>query len=149
MDSAFLHARALFEFFVQRTTNNHHGCNEFLGLGAVLTYSNYDNWRRPLHSFLMHAQDRSNPVPLMSRSGVTEDLNQMPVDFAHEILELWKEFERMLAKSSVPQVQELMKLARAKRQEAVKGAESVIDSCVAQQHAKQKGQLLKPVFVFD
>ena len=73
----------------------------------------------------------------------------MPVDFAHEILELWKEFERMLAKSSVPQVQELMKLARAKRQEAVKGAESVIDSCVAQQHAKQKGQLLKPVFVFD
>jgi len=148
MDSVFLHARTLFEFFVQPTNNNHYGANDYLG--TVLMSDNYTNdWSGPLHNSLMHAQDRSRPVPLMSCSGVKKDLNQMPVDFAHEILKLWKEFEGMLAKSSVPQIQELARLAREKREEAIKGAECVVDSRVAQQHAKERGQLLKAVFVFD
>jgi hypothetical protein len=149
MDSAVLHARVLFEFFVQATTNNHYGSNEFLGHGAVLTSSNYDNWRGPLHSFLMHAQDRSNPVPLISSSGVSKHLNQMPVDFAQEILKLWKEFERMLDASSVGRGQELKAIAREKREEAIEAAQCAVNSTVAQKHAEEKGLLLKSVFVFD
>src|SRR5258707_8346556 len=58
MDSAFLHARALFEFFVQQPTKNHVSSSGFLG--TVLNSSSYENdWKRPLHTFLMHAQDRS------------------------------------------------------------------------------------------
>ena len=68
LDSACLHARTLVEFFVQSTTNNYYGANEFLGRPLVSScYTN--NWIGPLHSFLMHAQDRSHPVPLVS-SGV-------------------------------------------------------------------------------
>jgi hypothetical protein len=149
MDSAFLHARVLFEFFVTKTTNNHYGADEFLGRGIVLKSNSYETkWSGPLHAFLMHAQDRSRPVPLES-SGVKKDLNQMPVDFAHEILRLWKEFEELLFQSSVPEHQELAKLARDKRQEAIKVAECVVNAPTAQQHATDKSQLLKPVFVFN
>src|SRR5437660_6904924 len=70
MDSAFLHARVLFEFFVHATTDNYYGSNEFLGHSAVLNSDSYtNNWKDPLHKFLMHAQDRSRPTPLKS-SGV-------------------------------------------------------------------------------
>lgn len=149
MDSAFVHARVLFEFFVKKTNDNHYGMDGIVGGGTGLKSNSYENgWSGPLHAFLMHAQDRSKPVPLES-SGVKKDLNQMPVDFAHEILRLWKEFEGMLAKSSIPQIQELANLAREKRQEAIKGAECIVNSPVAQQHATERSQLLKPVFVFD
>jgi hypothetical protein len=147
MDSAFLHARTLFEFFVQPTNRNHYGANDYLG--TVLMSDSYTNdWSDPLHNSLVHAQDRSKPVPLES-SGVKKDLNKMPVDSAHEILKLWKEFEGMLAKSSVPQIQELARLAREKRKEAIDGAECVVNSTVALDHAEEKGMRLKPVFVFE
>jgi hypothetical protein len=149
MDSAFLHARALFEFFVQPTNDNHYGSNEFLGRGAVLISSSYvDDWKGPLHRYLMHAQDRSCPAPLKS-SGVEKDLNKMPVDFAHEILKLWKEFEERLGGSSDAGDQKLQELGREKRKEAIRGANCVVNSTVAQQHAKERGQQLKPVFVFE
>lgn len=145
MDSAFLHARALFEFFVKQ--KNHHSSSEFLG--TVLNSSSYENdWKRPLHTFLMHAGDRSRPAPLNS-SGVKKDLNRMPVDFALEILKLWKEFEEGLGRSSETGDQELRELARQKRKEAIRGADCVLNSTVAQQHAKEKGQQLNPVFVFE
>jgi hypothetical protein len=148
MDSASLHARALFEFFVQPTNNNHYGANEFLGNDTVLRSDSYTNdWKGHLHASIMHAQDRSHPAPLKS-SDVAKDLNQMPVDFAREILKLWKEFEGRLGKSNDPGDQELQKLACAKRKEAIENAECVVKSTVAQQHAGQKRQLLMPVFVF-
>jgi hypothetical protein len=73
----------------------------------------------------------------------------MPVDFAIEILTCWKEFERLLANSGDPQIQTLASLAREKRRDAIKSAECVANSPVAQQHAKERGQPLKPVFAFD
>jgi hypothetical protein len=146
MDSAFVHARALFEFFVQSTNDNHYGSNEFLG--SVLKSDSYTNdWRGPLHSFLMHAQDRSRPAPLKS-SGVEKDLNKMPIDFAREILKLWEEFEGRLGKSNERGDRELQKLAREKRKEAIEKAQCAVNSTVAQQHAGERHQLLKPVFVF-
>jgi hypothetical protein len=148
MDSAFLHARALFEFFVQPTNDNHYGSNEFLGLSTVLNSNSYVNeWRGPLHAFLMHAQDRSRPVSLKS-SGVEKDLNQMPVDFAREILKLWEEFEGELGKSNDSGDLNLQELAREKRKEAIEKAQCAVNSTIAQQHARERDQVLKPVFVF-
>ena len=146
MDSAFLHARTLFEFFTKETGKNYYGADAFLGPGAVLASSSYTSgWVAPLHSHAMHAQCRSSSVPLNS-FGVAKDLNQMPVDFAREILRLWKEFELMLGKSSDPHAQGLGQLARDKQEEAIKSAECVVNSTVAQRSAGDKHQLLKPVF---
>jgi len=150
MDSAFLHARALFEFFVQPTGGNYYSVEQFVG--APLTSSDYKDdktgWKGPLHAHLMHAQDRSKPRKLQSPDG-PKDLNEMPVYFAHEILRLWKEFEQELGKSNKPQDQKLQALAREKRGEAIDGAQCVVDSEVARQHAKAKNQSLKPVFIFS
>src|SRR5579863_1479802 len=145
MDSAFVHARSLFEFFLKPTNRNHYGSNEFLG-GTVLVSNSYTNdWKDPLHAFLMHAQDRSSPRPLNS-SGEKKDLNRLPVDFAHEVLRLWKEFEEALGKSTNPADRNLQKLGREKGEEAIRDAKWVVDSDVGRQHARQKGQRLTPVF---
>lgn len=146
MDSAFLHARALFEFFTKETSDNHYGSEEFLGRGTVLKSDSYKNqWANPLHKFLMHAQDRSCPARLKT-SGGEKDLNRMPVDFACEILRLWEEFEEELGKTSDPAARKLQKLAREKRKEAIENAQHVVNSPVAQRHASEKGQRLSPVF---
>ncbi len=145
MDSAFLHARVLFEFFLKATDDNHYGCTEFLDPGPVLKSDSYTkDWKRPLHLFLMHAQDRSRPVPLKS-SGEEKDLNQMPVDFARETLKLWEEFEGRLGDRGDQKLQEL---AREMRKEAIEKSQCVVNSSLAQQHARERGQLLKPIFVF-
>lgn len=149
MDSAFVHARTLFEFFVGAKTGNHYGVAEFLGSGTTLTSASYsNNWAGPLHAFFMHAQDRSSPAPLQT-SGATKDLNQMPVEFAREILRLWEEFEGRLGKSGDPGDQKLGKLARDKRQEAIENAQCVVKSTIAHQHAVEKQRSLNPVFVFS
>jgi hypothetical protein len=148
MDSAFLHARALFEFFVKDKNGNHYGCDVFLPLGNVLESDKYQKWTRPLHRHLMHIQTRSQPEQLESLSGEMKDLNKMPVDFASEILRLWKEFEKRLAESNKDGDLELHKLARGKRKEAIDGALCVVNSIVAKQHAQEKHRMLAPVFVF-
>ncbi len=148
MDSASLHARALFEFFVQPTTDYHYGLDAFLGGRAVLKSDSYSkNWKAPLHAFLMHAQDRSKPASLKSH-GVDKHLNRMPVDFAREILKLWKEFEDKLGRTSNSRDQGLQKLAREKRKEAIESAARVVSTPVAQRHSMEIGQELKPIFVF-
>jgi hypothetical protein len=148
MDSAFVHARTLFEFFVHATTGNHYGADEFLGSSTTLTSASYSNdWVGPLHTFVMHAQDRSSPTPLTSL-GVAKDLKEMPVDFAREILRLWEEFETRLGKSSDPQDQKLQIIAREKRREAIENAQCVVKSTIAQQHAGERHQQLKTIFVF-
>ncbi|MFZ0213621.1 MAG: hypothetical protein WBE20_08305 [Candidatus Acidiferrales bacterium] len=144
MDSAFLHARTLFEFFVKQTNDNHYGVEEFLP--AKLTSKSYDDWEGPLHSFLMHAQDRSKPGPLTTSSGQQKNLIQMPVEFANEILRLWQELEKQLGASSNQTDHQLRDLARSKREEAIENAKCVVNSCVAQQHSKEKGQMLTPIF---
>jgi len=146
MDSAFVHARALFEFFLSPPSRNHHSAKQFLPL--VLTSDLYDDWKDPLHKFLMHADNRSFPRQLRTADG-PKDLNRMPVCFAKEVLRLWREFEQGLARSSSPEDQHLAKVAREKRKEAIEGAECVVHSEVAKQHAKDKQQTLAPVFVFD
>jgi hypothetical protein len=67
----------------------------------------------------------------------------MPVEFAREILRLWEKFEARLAENGD---HELQALARAKRDQAIAEAKRVTESCVAQEHAKEKKQTLGPVF---
>jgi hypothetical protein len=143
MDSACLHARTLFEFFLNKTKGNYYGHDQFLK--AELKSDNYTkDWSGPLHSHLMHAQDRSRPRQLQTPDGL-KDLNQMPVHFAKEVLRLWKEFEEALKQ----QDKSLGQLARDKRKEAIDNAECVVRSCVAQKYASDKQINLRPVFEFD
>jgi hypothetical protein len=146
MDSAFLHARTLFEFFLNKTGKNYYGYDKFLK--TEVKSDKYGNWATPLHRHLMHAQIRSQPQQLESLSGDMKDLNKMPVDFACEVLRLWKEFEEGLGTSGIAKDQELQKLARDKRKEAIDGARCVVNSTAAKQHAGERGQQLKPVFIF-
>jgi hypothetical protein len=136
MDSAFLHARTLFEFFTKKTNNNHYGCNEFIG--KTLPSPKYQGWTGPLHRHLMHAQTRSLPEQLEDFWGGMKDLNKMPVRFALEILRLWKAFEEELLNSD----KDLSKLAQDKRREAIERAQCVVKSEVTQKHAERKGIVL-------
>jgi hypothetical protein len=142
--SACVHARALFELFVQPTADNYYGVNEFVD--ADLKSDSYTNdWKGPLRAFLMHAQDRSHPLPLKTADGKKE-LNRMPADLGREILRLWQEFEGKLGGGAD---EELQKLARPKRKEVIDMAACAIRSEAAPEHAKVKGQRLKPEFAFD
>jgi hypothetical protein len=148
MDSAFVRARKLFEFFVNEKSRNFRCCTEFLGVGNSLKSSKYESWEDIFHKFLIHLQDRSSPAPLVISAGA-KDLNQMPVDFALEALRLWEEFEKKLGQMNTPGSRELQALARKKRRQAIEAAENVVNSRVAKQHALEKGQTLKPIFVFS
>jgi hypothetical protein len=146
MDSAFLHARTLFEFFLNKTGKNYYGYDQFLKTG--LKSDKYGKWAMPLHRHVMHAQTRSQPEQLESLSGEMKDLNKMPVDFACEVLRLWKEFEEGLGTNRIAKDRELQKLARDKRKEAIDGARCVVNSTVTKQRAGERGQQLKTVFTF-
>jgi len=147
MDSTFLHARALFEFFLNPTKGNYYGRTEFTSANlASDSYSNkVSGWSGPLHSHLMHAQDRSKGRKLETPDGA-KDLNEMPVYFAREVLRLWEEFEDALLNSGDQQDRRLGSLARKKRNEAINSARCVTNSKVAERHAQEKGIQLKPVF---
>jgi hypothetical protein len=146
MDSACLHARALFEFFTKPTGANCYGCDQFLGTGARLVSTMYTKgWDEPLHAFLMHAQDRSSPVKLKTVAGGKEALNRMPVEFAREILRLWEKFEGKLGSQGADGVK-LQGAARERRIQAIDAARCVADSVVAKHHAATKQLVLKPVF---
>ena len=108
MDSACLHARTLFEFFTRPTGNNYYGLDA-LGMNPLRSALYTNDWAGPLHSFLMHAQDRSKPRQLKSfdPSEPSKDLNRMPVDFAEEVVRLWREMVRLCKHSTSPSVQAL------------------------------------------
>jgi hypothetical protein len=156
MDSAFVHARTLFEFFLKASGKNYYGADEFLGPGFDLQSAYYNSngaenppagtWVGPLHGFVMHAQNRSHPIPLDSLSSGKQDLNRMPVDFAHEVLRLWEDFETKLSQSNDPGGKQLSALAQDRRKDAIKCAANVVISCVATTHAKDKGIKLTPIF---
>lgn len=94
MDSCFLHSRSLFEFFTRDNSKNHYDCKMF---GVRMGKSRlYDEWEDPLHSYLMHLQYRFCPTKLTTKNGSQKDLNELPLEFAREIVRLWREFESSL-----------------------------------------------------
>lgn len=135
LDSACLHARSLFEFFLEPKNKDF--------LDEPLKSDLYKKWQEPLQRFLMHVFDRSKPKELVLSDGSKNDLNKMPAAFANEVLRLWEEFETKLDKSSDESRRELGRLAREKRKDAITNAKKVINSKVAQCHAAVKGKPLE------
>jgi hypothetical protein len=127
MDSCFLHARALFEFFTMETTSNHYGCDQYLGKGTKIGSPRYESgWRVALHSLLMHAQNRSKPQKLTSFDGRTQKaLKDMPVDFGKEIVRLWREFEESLGSHKTPEIKALQRDAGDILKKAIVGTEPI------------------------
>src|SRR5262249_14950370 len=85
MDSAFVHARCLFNFFTLEKGGNDVSVTEF---GPASPYSSavYDSWREPLNRHVLHiAKGRTTPTNVVS-SG---HLNQQVGAFGHEVLGLW------------------------------------------------------------
>lgn len=129
MDSCFLHARSLFEFFTAKSTRNHYGYDTF-GLSPFKsTYS--ASWVDPLHAYLMHIRDRSSPQQLIGLDGTRKHLNEMPVDFAREIVRLWRDFPTALSSHKNPAVVALATDARIALRTAIDAAEKVQSSDVA------------------
>ncbi|HKX73151.1 MAG TPA: hypothetical protein VJM32_04025 [Candidatus Saccharimonadales bacterium] len=127
MDSAFLHARTLFEFFTKNTSDNYYAVDAY-GLAPIQSPLYTNNWVGVLHGYLMHAQDRSSPRQLTSFDGSTSrDLNQMPTDFAREVVRLWTEFCKELASSSDSNISALEPIARRILQEATNNAAAVLN----------------------
>lgn len=135
MDSAFLHARTLFEFFTKPTGQNYYGSNAFHV--ATLSSPLYTgDWVEVLHAYLMHAQNRSNPRQLRSFGGsTTEDLNKMPVDFAKEVVRLWREFIKLLKASTDTNIQALAIPASDSLKGAIANAAHVLNSPMAKKPA--------------
>jgi hypothetical protein len=100
LDSAALHARSLFEFLSMVATPNHYGANNFLGGTKIVESRVYlDDWKGPLHAYLMHLQPRpGRRRKLRTRASARKKLplNRMPVEFAEEIIDLWKRFVKKL-----------------------------------------------------
>ena len=135
LDSACLHARSLFEFFLEPKKGF---------LNERFKSELYRSWRGSLQGFLMHVGDRSKTKQLVLSDKSMRDLNKMPVDFADEVLRIWKEFESKLCESTDEKDRELGRLAGERREDAIKQARRVLNSKVAQCHAKRKGLFLEP-----
>ena len=66
MDSAFLHARTLFEFFTRKTQDYFYGHDQY-GVTTKIKSSLYEkHWSSSLHARLMHTQDRSTSPDVKS-----------------------------------------------------------------------------------
>lgn len=148
MDSTFLHARTLFEFLTQRSTSNHYGCDAF-GLEPLPSDLYQNDWKQPLHAYMMHAQDRSMPRQLKSfDSSGNKHLNQMPVDFGREIVRLWKEFANAMRASSEPGIAGLAPTAENLLRDAVNNAAKVARSAIAVKHSEDQGRVI-PAIVWE
>ncbi len=148
MDSTFLHARVLFEFFTKETQpngkGNHYCCDQYLGMGATIISCLYTkNWAGPLHSHVMHLQGRFVPQKLTSLDGSEKDLNMMPVDFAREIVRMWREFASKLGSSTCPDVIGLREVAENVLAEAISNAQPVYTSL--QRVAQVQMHEVKPI----
>ncbi len=72
-------------------------------------------------------KNRDNPAKLVGHDGTLKDLNQMPVDFAKGILDVWSDFEVELQAQGHTH---LHNMAEACKDQAKKDAGNVFDSIV-------------------
>ena len=140
MDSTFLHARTLFEFFTRPTQEFFYGYDAF-GLSAKIPSNLYEkHWAKPLHGRLMHAQDRAKS-PLVKRFASPQpkaDIKDMPVDFAKEIVRMWHGFARELEALGDPRRQQLGQRAHRILIGAKEAAEAVRSNAVTECHIAQR-----------
>lgn len=129
MDSAFVHARSLFEFFTQDTTDNHYGADAF-GIPRTRSKLYEKHWKAPLHSHLMHAQDRSASAKLhaFEHGESPKALNEMPVDLAREVVQLWRKFAASLQQQNNPELVALGRAADQVLSGAIAASRNVLDN---------------------
>lgn len=135
MDSCFVRSRALFEFFTKRlTTDNYYTCADQFGTITPLVSTLYTSdrrsghvgWDNPLHSHLMHAQSRISSNQLQGFDpSEQKDLKEMPLDFAREIVRLWREFSKAMHASSDTFIKSLSPIADSILVDAINGADKV------------------------
>lgn len=136
MDSTVLHARTLFEFFTKPTSSVYYGYTEY-GIREISSIS-YRSWSGPIHIFMMHAQDRFNPLqrPIISFDGTcSKQLNEMPVDFAREIVRMWREFISLLKAHGDPHKQVMGVKADEILHAAINEVRQVLDNRFTRDHA--------------
>ncbi len=151
MDSTFLHARALFEFFTRKTTAFFYGYNEF-GLESKIKSSLYENhWSDPLHARLMHLQSRSRSADVKRfdpDDSQKEHIKNMPVDFAKEVVRMWHVFAGALQALEGDQSRALGQRAHEILREALDAAEAVRTNAVTESQVAQRRKE-DPDFVID
>lgn len=129
MDSTFLRARTLFEFLTQTTTSNYYGVDAF-GLVPLKSPLYQAEWKGPLHSAVMHAQDRSRPTLVRSfdPADPPKHLKDAPVDLGREMVRLWRDFAAALAAHTDPAIAGLGVLADSILIQAISDAARVVRS---------------------
>lgn len=149
MDSVFLRARTLFEFFLGTGSNYAHAECLF-GLGSTLSYSKYSSssmpgvksWKYALHNASVHLQDRDNSAPVTALDGTTKHLNEMPAEFGRGVLQVWEKFEAELLAGSLEHV-----AAQKCRTQAIEDSHDVVDYVACRAGAyRAKLILLTPLF---
>ena len=118
-DSAFLHARSLYEFFTYTKERKDKGkylviWKDF-GLEQRLESELYGTWMVPLHHHVMHLENREESNNVVD--GI--HLKDMPLKFAKDIVQLWIEFSKKVEP-------ELKKTLDKKLEEAIKESEKIL-----------------------
>ena len=136
MDSATLHARAFLEFFTRPTRpepRNHLGVDFYeVTLIDSPRYGTRNSdpalgcWCDPMNRYLMHLNERPGGQQLLTFDDDTErkHLKLMPVDFAREVVRLWRLFITQLDE----QPNELASLARDLLADAIGNSTAVVGS---------------------
>ena len=112
MDSAFVHARNLYNFFTEPKGGNDISVTAF-GPSAPYPSTIYDTWREALHRQVLHvSKGRTSPTNLKDGA----HLNEQVEVFARDILSLWCTFE------SDPAAANLRSVLKAARKRAIEDA---------------------------
>lgn len=113
MDSSFVHARCLLEFFTRQKGGNDVSVTE-LGPASPYTSPLYNQWCEPLNRHVLHiSPGRTTPSNIQNGT----HLNELPEELAREVLGLWKKLEDDTAASAYSP------LLRDARKQAVADAE--------------------------
>ena len=78
----------------------------------------------------MHLNARDAPVQFECADGSMRDLNQMPVEFAHEVVRLWRDFIVNLTSHSDADRQAMAPLAQTALDGAIANADNVFRAVV-------------------
>lgn len=125
MTTTFTHARALFEFLTGYTDkeNDRHLGMDLFEVERIYSRLYTEGWREPLNRYLMHLNDRYAGQLLSTYDDpeAAVHLKYLPVDFAREVVALWREFIHRLDERD----RSLAALAQAKLDEAIRESERV------------------------